>query len=196
MQNINLSVIVLREKNITDFSKARNEALKKARREWVLFVDDDETVTDPLAREIKDIIDDPIYDGYYIKRKNYMFGKYVGQDKVLRLGRKGAGQWERIVHETWKIKGNVGTLRNYLIHNTAKNLQEAIAKINYYSGLHAKANLKEGKKSSLFKIVFFPVFKLMQNLFTGKGFVFAMLHSFHSFLSWSKLWIKQKKNYK
>ena len=186
------SLIVLNKENITDFSKARNEALKKARREWVLFVDDDEIVTEALGLEIRDL-KESIYDGYYIRRKNYMFGRYAGQDKVLRLGRKDAGRWERMVHETWKIKGNVGTLRNYLIHNTAKNLHEAIAKINYYSGLHAKANLQEGKKSSLFKFVFFPVFKLMQNLFTGKGFVFAILHSFHSFLAWSKLWIIQTK---
>ena len=187
-----ISMIVLKGKQISDFAKERNLVLKKARENWVLFVDSDEKVSPALAQEIKNLKPSGC-SGFYLKRENYFLGQFVGTDKILRLARKDTGQWQRRVHETWKVKGKIGLLKNPLIHHTASSVSEMIKKINYYSTLHAQANLKEGKKSSLFKIVFFPVFKLVQNLFIGKGFVFAMLHSFHSFLAWSKLWIIQTK---
>jgi hypothetical protein len=115
-------------------------------------------------------------------------GKYIGEDKIIRLGRKNAGKWQRAVHEIWNIKGKVGTLKNPIIHNTAKDLHEYITKIDYYSTLHARENLESGKRSNIFKIVFFPIFKFIQSMTIGRGFVMSMLQSFHSFLSWSKAW--------
>jgi hypothetical protein len=120
-------------------------------------------------------------------------GKIIGEDKVLRLAKRNSGRWERKVHETWQIKGKVGILKNYIIHNTADSLHDYIGKINNYSSIHAKGNLSEGKRSSLFKIIFYPKIKFIQNLFEGRGFVFSMLQSFHSFLGWAKQW-ELKKN--
>lgn len=184
-----VEVITLKKDNIDDFAKERNELLSKAKKDWVFFIDSDEIATPELEKEIDNL--DFKMDGYFIKRKNLILGKVVGEDKVLRLAKKNAGKWERLVHEQWKIDGKVGTLKNYLIHNTANSLSDAISKINFYSTLHAKQNKKDGKKSNLFKIVFFPVAKFFESLFTGKGFAFAMLHSFHSFLSWGKLYTWQ-----
>jgi hypothetical protein len=115
-------------------------------------------------------------------------GQYAGTDKIVRLGRKNAGKWERRVHETWKIKGNIGQLKNLLIHNTATNLRDFIDKINFYSTLHAEENRDSGKESNTFKIVFYPIYKFVQSLIIGRGFVMSMLQSFHSFLAWSKEW--------
>jgi hypothetical protein len=63
-----------------------------------------------------------------------------------------------------------------------------VNKINFYSTLHAEENLADGKKSNLFKIVCYPPAKLIQSLLIGRGFVFSMLQSFHSYLAWSKEW--------
>ena len=73
---------------------------------------------------------------------------------------------------------------------TAGSLKEAVAKTNLYSTLHARQNAEDGKKSNLFKIIFFPKAKFLENILTGKGFVFAILHAFHSFLAWSKQWLQ------
>ncbi|HKB88215.1 MAG TPA: glycosyltransferase [Patescibacteria group bacterium] len=185
-----LQILTLKTKNLTDFAKARNEMLKKASADWIFFVDTDEIVLAGLKKEIVDVTANPgnKYIGYYIYRKNYLLGKYVGTDKIIRLARKDAGKWTRSVHEVWEIKGNVGVLKNPLIHETASNLYEFIDKINFYSTLHAKENLKEGKKSNLIKIILFPVFKFFQSIIIGRGFVMSMLQSFHSFLAWSKEW--------
>lgn len=173
-----------------DFSKQRNFGLSKAKGNWVLFVDADETVTPMLRKELMSLSDS--FDGYYLDRKNLFLGKVVGRDRLLRVAKKGFGKWERIVHEVWRVKGKIGNLNGELIHYTAGNLNEVIAKTNFYSTLHAGQNEKEGKSSSLFKIIFFPKAKLIQNLLTDKGFIFALVHSFHSFLAWSKLWLLQR----
>jgi glycosyltransferase involved in cell wall biosynthesis len=185
----NLEIITLNKPGITDFAEARNELLEKSSARWIFFIDSDEEVAPELFNEIGNVINKKRgLDGYYVRRKIYFLGKYVGEDKVLRLGKRDTGRWERAVHETWKIKGNIGQLKNPLIHNTAKSLHEYIDKINFYSTLHAEENLKEGKKSNIFKIIFYPVGKFIQNIFLGRGFVFSMLQSFHSFLSWVKAW--------
>lgn len=185
------STIILKNKKINDFAKERNLALEQAREDWVLFVDSDEKVSPALAREIENLKLDG-HSGYYLKRKNYFLGQFVGTDKILRLGHRDAGQWQRRVHEVWQIKGKIGTLANPLIHQPAGSVREMLEKINFYSTLHARANQEEGKKATLAKIIFLPKAKLVQKLFQTHHFVFSLLQSFHSFLAWSKLWIKQK----
>jgi hypothetical protein len=185
----NLEIITLKKDGITDFAKERNDLLRKSKAEWVFFVDSDETVPEELETEISNLkLQTSNFSGFYVYRKNYFLGKYIGTDKILRLGRRDAGKWERSVHEIWQIDGNIGRLKNPLIHNTAKDLHEFINKINFYSTLHAEENLKRGKRSNIFKIIFFPVFKFFQSIIMGRGFVMSMLQSFHSFLAWSKEW--------
>ncbi len=186
-------IITLNQKNITDFAMARNELLKRVKKDWVLFLDTDERLSSELKREI-DNIDLKNYSGFYIKRKINFLGKNVGEDKVLRFAKKNAGMWQRAVHEKWIIKGKTKILMNYIIHDTASDLHSYIDKINYYSTIHARENMKEGKKSNLFKIIFFPFAKFIQNILLGRGVLFSMLQSLHSFLGWSKLWELQQKH--
>lgn len=187
----NFQTITLNRKNITDFAEERNNLLKLAKEEWVLFLDTDEILSDELKKEISDL-DTKDFNGFYIKRKIIFLGKEVGEDRVLRLAKKNSGKWVRKVHEIWKVSGKVGILKNYIIHNTADNLHGYIEKMNKYSDLHAKENIREGKTTSLFKILLLPKLKFLQNLLLGRGFVFSMLQSFHSFLGWTKQWELQK----
>ena len=184
------SQIILNKKNITDFAEERNRALSAVERgKWVLFLDSDETLSPELKDEIRNL-NPGACGGFYVKRKNYFLGRYAGTDKIIRLVKKGSGKWARQVHETYHPRGGieVGLLKNYLIHNTAKNLHAYIDKINNYSTLHALANKKEGKKASVVKIIFYPIFKFVQTFVKSGHVVFSLFQSFHSFLSWSKLY--------
>ena len=185
-----ISIITINNKKINDFAKERNRALSAVERgEWVLFLDSDEVLSPELKEEIKNL-NPGIYDGFYVKRKNYFLGRYVGTDKIIRLVKKGFGKWQRQVHETYHLAGGTeaGYLKNCLIHNTAGNLYDYLSKINNYSTLHALANKKEGKKATLFKIVFYPVLKFVQTFVKSGHIVFSLMQAFHSFLSWSKLY--------
>jgi hypothetical protein len=191
-----LDIVTLKKNDIKDFAYERNRLLKGAKGEWVFFLDSDEKLTPELSAEIDRLLKVPnlkILNGFYIKRKIFFLGEYVGIDRVLRLGRRKSGKWKRAVHETWDVGTRFGTLRGYIIHNTAGSIKEYIKRLNKYSDIHAKENSKEGKGSNAFRIIAYPPGKFFLNIIYGRGFVFSMLQSFHSFLSWAKQWELQKK---
>jgi len=181
-------------KKYDDFSKARNFGLEKAKEEWVLFVDADERVTPQLRQEILKAADQNRYAGFYLSRKDYFLGKKlnyteVAKVRLLRLAKKGAGVWERPVHETWNIKGKRGYLKNPLQHYAHPNIPEFINKIKIYSEADAKYRFSKGVRTSILQIVFFPIAKFFKNYFWWLGFldgwrglVFSALMAYHSFL--------------
>jgi glycosyltransferase involved in cell wall biosynthesis len=188
-----------------DFSDQRNFGLEKAKGDWVLFLDADERVSEVLRGEIQSIILDTKNNGFFIKRHDVWKGKTlthgeVGSIKLLRLARKGFGSWTRKVHEVWNIKEPVANLKHPILHYPHQTVSEFVESIDKYSTLHAEEKLKNKETSNLFRIIFYPIFKFIQNyllrlgfLDGTQGFLYAALMSFHSYLSWSKLWLKQRK---
>jgi glycosyltransferase involved in cell wall biosynthesis len=190
-----------------DFASQKNFGLSKCSGEWILSIDPDEVVPDELKNEIIKVVSDKSssVNGYYLKRIDSLWGKKIkhsefGEAKLLRLAKRGSGDWKRRVHEYWDVKGKTKELKNELLHNPHKNLSKFIENVNLFSKLHAKANYEDGKSSSLFKIIVWPAGKLIDNLFVKKGildgeraFVASTMMSLHSFLSWSSLWLIQKR---
>lgn len=184
-----------------NFAAQRNFGLSKANGDWILFVDADEIVPDALADEIVARIMSLESSGFMVKRLDVMWGKElrhgeVGNIKLLRLAKRGQGKWKRRVHEYWDDDGNVGQLKNPLMHYPHPTLAEFVSHIDFYSTLHAQQKFEDGEKSSIFKIILWPKLKFIKNYVWGfgfldgtQGFVLAMLMSFHSFLAWSKLWL-------
>lgn len=188
-----------------DFSAQRNFGLEKESSEWAIFVDADEEVSKELAEEIKLVTAKTSVDGYYIKRRDFAFGKWLNFGEtanlyLLRLGRKGNGKWERPVHETWKIKGTAGKLQNCLLHYSHEELTPSLEKINDYTNIEAGYRIKKGDSSNYFQILFFPLGKFIKNFFLlggfldgMSGFLMAGLMSVHSFLVRVKLWELQNR---
>ena len=190
----------------SNFSAQRNYGLSKTQSKWVLFVDADERISDSLRNEIIQIINDPLinYMGFYVKRTDYLWGKELKHGEtanisLVRLARRKAGKWTRRVHETWEINGRTRELKNSLSHYPHPTLTSFVNSINTMSVLHAQANLEEGKKSTLIKIIVWPIGKFLSNYLLKRGFIdgvrglmVALVMSFHSYLAWSKLWLLQR----
>jgi len=190
-----------------DFSSQKNFGLTKCGGEWILSIDADEIVSGELKKEIIKTVSDKSLSvkGYYIKRVDSLWGKKIrhsefGNTLLLRLAKKGAGKWKRRAHEYWKVEGETEELKSELLHYPHKNMSEFVGNINLFSELHAKANDEENKSSNIFKILLWPCGKFIHNLVVKKGildsdraFVASMMMSFHSFLSWSSLWLIQKR---
>ncbi|MEK7166325.1 MAG: glycosyltransferase family 2 protein, partial [Patescibacteria group bacterium] len=107
--------------HVNDFASLRNLGLELARNEWVFFLDADEEIPPELSQEIREAITNKHKSGYLVKRKDYFLGKTLryGETagvKLLKLGRKSAGNWRRRVHEVWDIKGEIGELEASLLH--------------------------------------------------------------------------------
>lgn len=197
----NLTVITLNEEKIADFAEARNRELAKVKTPWVLFVDSDEVITKELESEIEAAVRADEYQAYYIKRLDIFLGHELhygetGHAKFVRLARRGYGKWVRPIHETWVGEGKVGTLKHPLLHHAHKDISSFLTKIDYYSELDAQYRFRLGNKSSLWKIAVYPIAKFKLNYFLRLGFldgvpglIMAMMMSFHSYLTWTKLYL-------
>lgn len=187
-----------------DYSAQRNWAIEQVKSGWILFVDADEEVSPKLAAEITSQIEKIEYKGFLIPRVDLMWGRQlhhgdVGNVKIMRLARKGAGKWQGKVHETWGVEGRVGVLRNPLLHYPHPTMTAFLKRINLYSTIRAKELFKEEIKTNLVQISFFPLGKFLY-LYILKlgfldgtaGFVHSMTMAFYTFLTRGKLWLLYK----
>lgn len=186
-----------------DFSQQRNFALSQVSHEWVLFIDADERVSQPLVQEIKKAIRNESIDGYRIPRMDKLFGKVIRHGELLnkkfvRLARKNSGKWEGSVHEEWKVGGKVVTLENPILHLPHQTISEFLQEINYYTTLRARDLHRKGVTTSWYGIIFYTKAKFIQTYFLKRGFldglpgfVLSMIMSMHSFLVRGKLYLLQ-----
>ncbi|MCJ7792779.1 MAG: glycosyltransferase family 2 protein [Candidatus Marinimicrobia bacterium] len=189
-----------------DFAQQRNFALTKAKGDWVLFVDADERISPELAQEIQQEIKKNKNKAFVFKRQDFFMGKALkhgetAQVRLLRMAKKG-GQWERPVHEVWQVPWLAYTLKNPLLHYPHPSITQFLDQANFHSTLHAQVLKKEGVRFSLFRLIFNPLGKFLQNyilrlgfLDGAHGFIMAMMMSLHSFLARGKLFsLKDEKS--
>jgi len=199
---------IYRRKLNGDFASQRNFALTKTKKDWILFVDADEVVSEPLRNEISSIISDRIVKNvaYKIQRIDSVFGKTLkhgetGNIKFIRLVKSGFGKWHGRIHEELIVNGSVGSLRNVLLHYPHREISNFLKEINYYTSVRAQELFEESKRTNLAQIIIYPSGKFLFNYFLKKGvldgipgLISAIIMSFHSFLVRGKLWSLQNKN--
>lgn len=194
---------VLKRALNNNFAAQRNFGLEKSRGDWILFIDADEQVTPDLRNEIQQVIENGGLYSYYIKRRDYFWGRELRFGEVsrarnkgfIRLIKKNSGTWDSPVHEAFKTTLPTGRLRNYLEHYPHQTIKEFLQDINFYSTLRAKELLKTRKSIGLLETIFYPLIKFKVNYFLKlgfldgpAGFVYAFMMSFHSFLVRAKLY--------
>ncbi len=127
----------------SDFSALRNYGLRKAKGNWILYVDVDERVSGDLAVSIRKVTEkrESKYNAYWIKRQNFYFGnhKWPTSEKLERLFKKKAlEEWYGELHESPRVKGEIGELEGYLLHYTHRDLTSMVEKTIRWSAVEAK----------------------------------------------------------
>jgi len=136
------------------FPKKRNWTLLnyKFSTDWVLFLDADEQVTDGFTAELRGLISTTRHSGFWLIYRNTFMGKplrFGVPQKKLALFRKESGLYENIqenrwsnfdmeIHEHPQIRGSVGVMNNYIVHNDYKGVSAFIARHNEYSDWEAR----------------------------------------------------------
>ena len=126
--------------------------------DWILLLDADEVLTPELSEEIRQAIQDPSINGYYIALEMYFLGRRLRHSGAsfwkLSLFRKGLGRYEcRLqdqdksmadmeVHEHVVVDGTARRLRHPLIHHNVESLDRYIQKHNEYSNWEARVWLE------------------------------------------------------
>ena len=123
--------------------------------DWVLIIDADEVITNPLRKQIQAITVQPVdqikENGFFLNRLTYFLDKPIRHCGYypswnMRLFKRGMGRYEkRPVHEHVIINEPLGYLKQPMLHNDRRGLGHYMAKHNRYSSLEAQALLSELK---------------------------------------------------
>jgi glycosyltransferase involved in cell wall biosynthesis len=159
------------------FVKQKNSALEKCQYNWILSLDCDEVLTDELIKEIKKAINSNKYSGYYLKRKTYLFNKFLNYawtpDKKLRLVKKeNDPKWiGDTVHEELKVSGKTSILKGYLEHYSYKDIEDHLFRTIKYSKIAAIGNFQKKKKFSILSLIFNAPIKFFKEYIVKLGFL-------------------------
>ncbi len=214
----------------------KNFGFSKATGDWILSLDADERVSTELAAEIKSVIlegakrpigsstndkrdsiaspaqraslqNDKKISGYWIPRKNIIFGKWIEHtgwfpDPQLRLFQKGMGQYtSEHVHEHISITGTVENLHEFILHKHYNNIGEFIGKMMIYAPNEADNLVANGYTFSYLDSLRFPAKEFISRFFAREGYkdglhglILSLLMAFYHLMIFIFLW--EKKEYR
>lgn len=131
--------------------------------DWVFLIDADEALTPELMEEVRQAIQDPRFDGYYIALEMFFLGRALRHGGAgffkLSLFRRGKGRFEcRLkdqdrsmadmeVHEHVIVPGRSARLKNPLLHHNVESISRYIQKHDEYANWDARVWL-EGEANS------------------------------------------------
>lgn len=170
----------------------KQRALEKATGNWVLNLDADESLTEPLKAEIQQVMADDSADACRIPIQMNFYGKPLryssSPSRHIRLfKREGAQYSDDIVHEKIQLSerhSRIVQLQSPITHPSFRDVSHALYKINRYSSYSAKIRIENHRSTSLYKILlgtswmFFRCYILQRGFMDGKaGFIMACFNA-------------------
>ncbi|MEM7174754.1 MAG: glycosyltransferase family 2 protein [Chlamydiota bacterium] len=194
------SNVKIRTSPFIGFGPLHNLAANHTTHDWVLSLDSDEVLTEPLCQEILALALDPncIYSCIF---HNYFNGKWIKwcgwyPDRHVRLyNRKRTSFSNDRVHERI-LRRNMREieLKHPIEHYSYRSISDLLRKMEIYTDLFAKQN--QGKKqASLSKALFHGAYAFMKSYlfqrgFIGgrEGFIISLYKGQTAFYKYLKLW--------
>lgn len=145
---------------------ARAFAIGQAGCEWVLVLDADELIPEPLSQDVAALVASGGADAYRLPRLNYLLGVPLEQlgwgpdrDAQLRLFKKSAVDVTSQIHSFFHPKpgARVETRRyapgHAIVHFNYVDLSHFIEKLNRYASIEAQQAFARGERASFRKAV-------------------------------------------
>ncbi|MEO5340833.1 MAG: glycosyltransferase family 2 protein [Magnetococcus sp. MYC-9] len=152
-------------------------AVRRAAHDWVLCLDADERVSDPLREAIVQELQAPRFHAYRMPRCNRFMGRWLRHgegypDLSLRLFHRDHGRWSSDpIHEQVETQETVGRLTGDLLHESAHSLDDYLAKQNRYTTLQAEQLLASGRRVGLGQLLLSPLLRFMKFYLLRRGFL-------------------------
>lgn len=185
-----------------NYALQRNAGLQLAGKEWVFFVDADERVTPELAEEIRRVVDEAGFAGWWVPRKNYIFGRWIRHagwfpDYQLRLLRRDRARYDegREVHELVDLDGEAGYLEGLMIHYNYDTIGQFRARQDMYTNYEARMMLENGERARIHNLVLQPLRQFGWRYVTLEGYkdgwhglLLSLLMAYYELVRYKKLW--------
>jgi len=182
------------------FGPQKNRALDYATGDWVLSLDADEWLTPELAAEIRQTLNAPQATVYEIPRLSSFCGRPMRHsgwwpDPVARLFKRDAARFsDDLVHERLVYSERAVRLKAPLHHETYRNLDEMLVKLNRYSTDGAQNHHNRGKRGGLSKAIgrglwaFVRTYVIRAGFLDGReGFLLAVANAETTYYRYLKL---------
>ncbi len=195
---------VYHKKNDPMLNKNKNLGFEQATKDWILNLDGDEEVTNELQYEIRGVLkkDSSTVDGYWIPRKNIIFGKWIRHglwwpDKQLRLFRRGKGRFPcNHIHEHLVVDGKTAELSSPILHHNYDSISQFLRKMDVLYTENEVLHLRQtGKQIVWYDAIRMPINDFIKIYFAQQGYkdgmhglVLAMLQAFYTFVVFAKIW--------
>lgn len=187
---------------------ARNFAISKATKEWVLILDPDETLSPQLIKKLKSIAKKPNGDYFRIPRKNIIFGKWIKHsrwwpDYKIRFFRNGSVSWGNEIHSIPITQGKgVDLLEKEsfaIIHNHYQSVEQYLERMNRYTSIQASEKIESGYKFIWKDLINKPSSEFLSRYFAGEGYkdglhglALSLLQAFSEVILYIKIWQEEK----
>ena len=196
---LDLGAVVINRAMNGDWGGQQTFAIKKAKYDWIFFIDADERCTPELAKDITEAVNKNEKIAYWIQRKNkFRHNKaehgILRPDYVCRLMPTKDSYVEGFVHPAIITPYPNKKLNGHMYHHTYETWEQHINKINKYTTLAAEKYKEQGKSINFFVDVvlrplwaFFKVYIINLGFLDGKiGWVFAVAHYYYTTMCYTR----------
>jgi len=199
--------IILSQTKERDFAAWHNQGKKEAKNDWLFKLDADERITPELQKEIQMVIKNREYLVYALPRRNFLLGEpmsYGGwyPDYQIRLFKKEKLiRWEGKLHERPIFKGELGYLKNPMMHLTHRDLSTMVEKTKDWSKIEAQLLFNANHPP----VTWWRILRMMFAEFWERGlkkqgwrdgtvgWIEIIFQMFSRFITYARLWEMQSK---
>lgn len=184
---------------------ARNFAISRAEGDWILVLDADEEIPEPLRDKIKEVIsENSVLTHVEIPRLNIIFGKEMKAamwwpDYNTRLFKKDAVTWSSKIHSKPKAEGQGLRLGEFerlaIIHHHYDTVTQFLQRMDRYTTIQAKELKESGYEFNWRDLISKPLGEFLSRFFAGRGFddglhglSLSFLQAFSHFVMYLKVW--------
>ncbi len=183
------------------FAAQKNMAISRSSDEWVLLLDADEWLADSTAEALAELFQSgeiETRDAWSLHRRTHFLGTPLrhggwGNERLQRLFRRRYRYLPSLVHERLDLRrariGDAGISAG-IEHDTARNRDEYIGKLDRYAHLFAEQRHSEGKRAGVLAPASHAFFYALKNAVLRGGFLDGprgwQYHAAHIRYVWNK----------
>ncbi len=183
------------------YSATKNFANSQAVYDWILSLDADEELSDKLKESIREVKQKGELSSCEFNRLTNYCGKWIKHcgwfpDTKVRIFDRRDTYWEGTIHEklksvsTKQVKKLAGDCLHYSYYTTDDHYKQ----VYYFTDILARAQYKEGKTASVFRLYLSPVVKFLRDyilklgILDGKaGFSISRISAYATYLKYKQL---------
>jgi glycosyltransferase involved in cell wall biosynthesis len=169
------------ERDWPGYRSQREFAMQAAAHDWILAVDADERVSEPLRAELQalraDIDAGADIAGATVPTLTSYFGRFLRHgnawpDRHPRFYDRRRAHWQGYeIHERVTIDGPARPLRGWLEHYSYRDFGEHLRKMDRYAELMALQMHGNGRRASLGQVLFNPPWRFFRGYVIKRGFL-------------------------